>query len=189
MAKSDICEYFTAGFARGLPECPPPANPFARLSSVLDFTFAALELNHPMIISRSNFLPGTVISTIVATAIISFLVACGDPKYQAPAIAVTFLTQPPASINTGSTIGITAVVANDPKNAGVNFGCVPAGDCGLFNPARIASNVPTCYEAPGQVPSGNTVTIIATSVSDPTKSVTSSPITIVSGAQVQVCAP
>src|ERR1700690_525696 len=64
---------------------PAAGQPLARLSSVLDFTFAALELNHPMIISRSNFLPGTVISTIVATAIISFLVACGDPKYQAPA--------------------------------------------------------------------------------------------------------
>ena len=108
------------------------------------------------------------------------LTACGDTKYQPPAIAVTFSPYfpPPTSLNTDSTTGIAAVVANDPKNGGVNFTCVPAGDCGSFNPAQIASNVPTCYQAPGTVPSGSSVTLTATSVSDPAKSISSSPITI-----------
>src|SRR5208282_2095197 len=85
-------------------------------------------------------------------------------KYQPPAIAVTFSPYfpPPTSLNTGSTTGIAAVVANDPKNGGVNFTCVPARDCGSFNPAQIASNVPTCYQAPGTVPSGSSVTLTAT---------------------------
>jgi hypothetical protein len=126
---------------------------------------------------------------MVATAIITLLVACGDPKYQPPAIVVTFSPLPPTSINTSSTVGIIAVVANDLKNAGVNLTCAPAGECGLFNPDQIASNVPTCYQAPGQVPAGNTVTLTATSITDPTKSVTSAPITILNGDPVQPCSP
>jgi hypothetical protein len=119
------------------------------------------------------------------------LIACGDPKYQPPAIVVTFSPYfpPPTSLNTGTTTGIAAVVTNDPKNAGVNFTCVPAGDCGSFNPALIASNVPTCYQAPGTVPNGDTVTLTATSVSDPTKSISSAPITISRGDPVSGCTP
>jgi hypothetical protein len=119
------------------------------------------------------------------------LIACGDPKYQPPAIVVTFspYSPLPTSLNTGTTTGIAAVVTNDPKNAGVNFTCVPAGDCGSFNPALIASNVPTCYQAPGTVPSGDTVTLTATSVSDPTKSISSAPITISMGDPVSGCTP
>ena len=89
------------------------------------------------------------------------LIACGGRNDQPPAIVVTFSPYfpLPTSLNTGSTIGIAAVVTNDPKNAGVNFTCVPAGDCGSFNPAQIASNVPTCYQAPGTIPSSSTVTL------------------------------
>ncbi len=141
-----------------------------------------------MIFFRLNHLTRIVI-IIITAALVTFLVACGDPKYQPPAIAVTFFSVPPTSMDTDSTIGITAVVANDTKNAGVTFTCAPSGACGLFNPAQIASNVPTCYQAPLQVPAGDTVTITATSVTDPTKSVTSLPITVLTGAPVQACAP
>jgi hypothetical protein len=126
---------------------------------------------------------------LIAAAMATLFVACGDPTYHPPAIVVTFSTTPPTSINTGSTVGITAAVANDPNNAGVNFSCSPAGSCGLFNPVQIASTIPTCYEAPAQVPAGNTVTITATSVTDPTKFVTSAPMTILNGAPSQPCAP
>src|ERR1035441_7757640 len=124
--------------------------------------------------------------TVLTSISLSLLISCGgDPKYQAPAIVVSFSPIPPTSINTDSTVGITVVVANDNNNAGVNFTCAPVGACGLFNPAQIASNVPTCYQAPAQVPTGNTVTITATSVTDPTKSITSAPITILKGSPVQ----
>ena len=125
----------------------------------------------------------------MAAALCAMSVACGDPTYHPPAIVVTFATTPPTSINTGSTVGITAAVANDPNNAGVNFSCAPSGVCGLFNPVQIASTIPTCYEAPAQVPADNTVTITATSVTDPTKFVTSAPMTILLGASSQTCAP
>jgi len=132
-----------------------------------------------------------MIVTSVTVTVAVALIACGDPKYQPPAIVVTFSPYfpPPTALNTGTTTGIAAVVANDPKNPGVNFTCVPAGDCGSFNPAQIASNVPTCYQAPGTVPSGGTVTLIATSVSDPTKSISSGPVTIAAGDPVSGCSP
>jgi len=153
-----------------------------------------------MIFSRAKLLLTTSILTtmiltsmiptsMIVTALAALLVACGDPKYQPAAIAVSFSSTPPTSMYTDSTIGITAVVANDAKNAGVDFTCAPAGDCGLFNPTHIGSTIPTCYQAPGQVPAGDTITITATSVTDPTKSITSAPITIQLGTPAQPCAP
>lgn len=108
---------------------------------------------------------------LIAAAMIIALTACGDPKYQAPAIAVTFSNEfpPPAALATSVTAGIAAVVSNGPENASVTFTCVPTGKCGTFSPNPVASNVPTNYEAPSAVPAGNTVTVTATSITDPTK--------------------
>ncbi len=111
---------------------------------------------------------------MIAMAAIAALVACGDPKYQAPAIVVAVSTgfPPPTALEISATTGIAAVVTNDPKNAGVNFSCLPAKECGTFSPNPVASNVPTTYQAPPAVPSGGSVTVTATSVTDSTKSVT-----------------
>lgn len=108
---------------------------------------------------------------MMAMAAIAALVACGDPKYQPPAIVVTFSTgfPPPAALDISATAGIAAVVTNDPKNAGVTFSCVPSKECGTFSPDPIASNVPTSYQAPATVPAGGSVTVTATSLTDPTK--------------------
>jgi hypothetical protein len=115
----------------------------------------------------------------IATAMIAVLVACGDPKYQPPAIMVAFSNEypPPTALDASGTAGIATVVTNDTKNAGANFTCLPAGQCGTFTPNPIASNVPTTYQAPPTVPAGGTVTITATSITDATKSV-SATITI-----------
>jgi hypothetical protein len=155
---------------------------------VLDSPLAVESTNIQMTFFRSNRSRRVAI-TILSSVLASLLFACGDPKYQPPAIVVSFSPTPPTSINTDSTVGITAVVANDNNNAGVNFSCAPVGACGLFNPAQIASNVPTCYQAPAQVPTGNTVTLTATSVTDSTKSITSAPITVLNGSPVQPCTP
>lgn len=128
-----------------------------------------------------NFLQSKVliIGVTLAAAAIAALVACGDPKYQPPAIIVAFSTgfPPPTALEINATSGIAAVVTDDPKNAGVDFSCVPGKECGTFAPNPVASNVPTTYQAPPTVPAGGSVTITATSVTDPTKSV-SATITI-----------
>ena len=120
-----------------------------------------------------------IAQAVLITTLAAVLAACGDPKYQPPAIVVTFDPNfsPPASLDTGAIAGIAADVANDPKNAGTNFSCVPATECGTFTPSTIASNVPTSYQAPNTAPAGGSVTITATSVTDPTKFV-SATITI-----------
>jgi hypothetical protein len=98
-----------------------------------------------------------------------------------PAISVT-LTAPPTSLATSATTSLTAVVANDTKNAGVTW-TVTCGSsaCGSFSPASTASSSPTTYTAPAAVPTSNTVTVTATSVTDTTKSV-SATITITQSA-------
>ena len=120
-----------------------------------------------------------IVTTMITTAMITLLTACGDPKYQAPAIVVTFSTEfrPPTALDTSETAGIAAIVTNGPLNAEVQFSCLPAGQCGTFSPNPIASAVPTTYQAPPTIPAGGNVTVTATSVTDPTKSV-SATITI-----------
>jgi hypothetical protein len=119
---------------------------------------------------------------LLAMVVLATLEACGDPKYQAPAITIAFSQGfvPPASLNTGAYAGIAATVTNDPQNAGASFSCTPVGVCGTFVGPGGASGIPLCYLAPDSVPPGNNVTIIATARSDTTKSV-SATITIVDG--------
>lgn len=124
----------------------------------------------------------------IAVAIFATLVACGDPKYQPPAIVLTFSPgfQPPAMLNTGAYAGIAATVTNGPQNSAVGFSCTPVGACGTFSPGSAGSAVPVCYLAPDLVPTGNTVTVTATSGSDSTKSI-SAMITIVNTGAPNPC--
>jgi hypothetical protein len=118
--------------------------------------------------------------TIIATA------AADTSKYAtavinitAPPISVT-LAQPPASssLAPGATLALTAIVANDPTNAGVDWAAsCKSSSCGSFSPAHTASGAPTVYTAPVSVPTGGTVNITATSTADKTK-VLKIPITI-----------
>jgi hypothetical protein len=128
--------------------------------------------------------PRLIAQGAIAVFLVSALVACGDPGHQSPAIAVTFDLQNypiPAQIDTGAYVAVAATVTNDTNNRGVTFSCAPAGTCGGFYPSPASgSDVPLCYLAPNAVPSQNPVTITATSVTDPTKSA-STTITIVNG--------
>lgn len=86
-------------------------------------------------------------------------------------VSVAFAAQPSASLVQGLTLDLTAVVSDDRNNAGVTWTVSCGGAaCGSFNPASTPSGTATVYTAPSSVPTGNTVTIKATSVSDTTKS-------------------
>ncbi len=157
---------------------------------MLDSVLALCFDDHPMLFRKS--LPVSIgkvagVAVIGMAALIVSLTACGNSNATLPPIVVTFDPDypPPASLETGAYAAIAATVTNDNKNAGVTFSCVPnspAGACGTFTPSGpTGSNVPVCYLAPDQIPTENPVTVTATSVTDPTKSV-SAKITIVSGA-------
>jgi len=76
----------------------------------------------------------------------------------------------PSTLEAGASTQIKAVVNNDALNAGVNWTVIcGSSDCGSFNPAKTTSGVVTTYTAPAIVPSGGTVQVTATSVTDPTK--------------------
>jgi hypothetical protein len=127
---------------------------------------------------------------MVVMAMAAALAGCGDPKAQTPPITLTFSSNYPlpTTLTTGSTKLVAVIIANDPKNGGVDFTCTPAGECGEFSsPPSGGSNIPVCYQAPSAVPSGGTATLVATSASDPTVYISSAPITITSGSPVSGC--
>jgi hypothetical protein len=119
--------------------------------------------------------PGTGVVTVTATSV-------SDPTKSAsasitittaPAVSVSFTTPPPSSIATGATANITATVNGDSANGGVTWSVTcGSSQCGSFNPTETASGAATTYTAPATAPSGNTVTLQATSVTDTTKSAT-----------------
>ena len=126
---------------------------------------------------------------LMTLSLIALFAACGSNSSPAPAISVTFTAGflPPSSMNASSSAGIAATVSNDPQNAGVTWSvtCGSAGACGSFDHTATASTIPTTYTAPSAIPSGNTVTVTATSVTDNTKSA-SAVITIITGGAITV---
>jgi hypothetical protein len=96
-----------------------------------------------------------IISAMLALAAIAALVACGDPKYQASPIVVTFSTgfPPPTALEISATTGIAAVVTNDPKNAGVNFSCLPVKECGTSQGVWNIFSEPRSQQCADDLPS------------------------------------
>ena len=128
-----------------------------------------------------------LIVLLACTAAISVLTACSSsspaPPPPPPPITISFQTAPPSSLVVASSTPVTAVVANDSSNAGVDWSvtCASSGACGSFNPTHTASGTATTYTAPPAIPAGNTVTITATSTADHTKSVSATISIVVSG--------
>ncbi len=120
---------------------------------------------------------------VVAITMTTLLAGCQGLGSNPPiCVAFTPGFAPPTSTGTSVNIDVAATVTDDPAKAGVNWSVTCGSDlCGSFytaNPA--ASGVPATYHAPDSIPSGNTVTLTATSVTDNTKS-SSSTVTITLG--------
>jgi hypothetical protein len=113
---------------------------------------------------------------LISLSMIAALVACSSSSPTTtttppPAISVS-IPSPLQNLAVNGTSSVSATVLNDSANKGVNWTvtCGSAGACGSFNPTSTLSGVSTIYTAPAAVPTGGTVTITATSVTDPTKS-------------------
>ncbi len=99
----------------------------------------------------------------------------------APAIGVT-VAPTTANVTVSLTQNFTATVTNDAQNKGVTWtlsgtGCSGA-TCGILSTSASASGVAITYTAPAVVPSPATVTIMAKSVADTSKTA-SATITVV----------
>jgi hypothetical protein len=103
------------------------------------------------------------------------------PETQTPLISVAFTQTPPASMIVGNSTTVSATVANDPANAGVDWvaTCASAPKCGTFSPSHTASGATSTYTAPFGVPGKNTVAVTALSTTDRSKT-SASTVTITS---------
>lgn len=88
-------------------------------------------------------------------------------------ITVAILGVPPASLQVNATVTISAQVTNDVSgNPQVRWSVTcPSAPCGSFNPITTNNEAPTSYTAPPDIPSGNAITVNATSATDSTKTV------------------
>ena len=97
-----------------------------------------------------------------------------QPAPPVSAVSIAFQPAPPASISQISTTKVTAVVRNDPTNAGVDWVllCQDTGNCGTLSSLHTTSGTPTTYTPPA-APSGNVqpITIEAFATADHTKNV------------------
>lgn len=97
------------------------------------------------------------------------------------AIHVAIASAPLAMyVNDYSTISATT---NDA--AGVTWTCAPISNCGAFRASNTMNAAANTYTAPAQIPSGNLVTLTATSVTDSTRSA-SAQVTINAASGIQV---
>jgi hypothetical protein len=113
---------------------------------------------------------------LLAIGMVATISGCGGGSSQVsgppppPAVSVTLSTMPPAVLGTGGTASVAATVQNDSAAGGVTWSCTPAAACGAFSPTSTPSGSMTTYTAPATVPTGGSVTIIATSITDSSKS-------------------
>lgn len=123
--------------------------------------------------------PGAIPAGTTVTVTASIV---GDASYSISAkititppqpIVVSFEGVPPASLQIKATAQLNAKITNDiSANPQVKWtvACGSSG-CGSFNPVTTTSEASTTYTAPATIPSGNSVTVTAISMTDPTKSV------------------
>src|SRR6202035_3013088 len=103
-----------------------------------------------------------------------------DPPPQAISVSVTPATSSLLLAQTGQ---FTATVANDSQNKGVSWalsgpGC-SANACGTLSASTSASGTAITYTAPSQMPPSAGVSLIATSIADPSKSSPAVVITVI----------
>ncbi len=84
-------------------------------------------------------------------------------------LAVTISTAP-TTLAAGTSSNVVATVTHDPKAGGVTWSCTPSDACGSFNPTTTPSGTASVYTAPPAAPSGGSVTILATSVTNTARS-------------------
>jgi hypothetical protein len=119
---------------------------------------------------------GTVTITAASSADPSETASTTIQVTPTPLISVGFNEAPPASLLTGATANLIAVVSNDSSDAGADFTLTCGGStntCGTIVPAHTDGTIGgfTVYTAPDIVPLDGTVTITAASTADPTQTV------------------
>lgn len=88
-------------------------------------------------------------------------------------VAIVASAPPPFTLSAGGMMSLTGTLSNDYTVGGGSISwslSCQSSDCGSLSATKTASGSPVAYTAPATVPNGNTVTVTATSVTDPTVS-------------------
>jgi hypothetical protein len=118
-----------------------------------------------------------------ASATLTITTPSAPPPVTVSVVPSSLYAQTSGSVHT---VHFTAVVANDPQAAGVDWSVqCGASACGTITPAHTASGTAATYAAPAAVPPGGTVTVTAKSTVNPAVSasataniVTAAPIVV-----------
>ena len=97
------------------------------------------------------------------------LVITGEPI----SVAIVASTPAPFSIPAGGAMSLTGTLSNDYTVGGGSFSwslSCQSSDCGSLGATKTTSGATITYTAPATMPTGNTVSVTATSVTDPTES-------------------
>jgi hypothetical protein len=140
--------------------------------------------------ANNNSVTVTATSLTDSTKAISATIAI-----TAPSIGLSFSSSayPPNALQVGASAPIAVVVTGDPSNSGVSWSATcgnGAAPCGSFTSAKTASGVAATFTAPSVLGAGSTVTVMATSVTNPGDSlsipifVSLEPTTLASGSYV-----
>jgi len=103
-----------------------------------------------------------------------------QPAPASSSVSIVFQPAPAAAVSLNATTTLTAVVANDPANAGVDWSllCSNNLNCGTLRPLHTASGAPATYTPPASISGNNqTVTIEAFATADHNQNVVT-PITV-----------
>lgn len=143
-----------------------------------------------------NGIRGESFLSLAALILALFSSACGGgssqpgtpPGTQSRSISVV-LSPLSSSVVPGGTAAVSATVSNDSAHAGVAWSCTPTSACGLFSPPSTDSGMATLYTAPALVPTGGQVIVTAKSVTDNSKSASSTLMITDSASAVQIDMP
>jgi hypothetical protein len=118
-------------------------------------------------------------SVLLFAGVISAFLGCGSgpnttvSNQAAPpspaSVSIAFKAVPPSSIFTNTTPSLTAVVNNDPLNAGVDWKVAPCQnqDCGSLSALHTASGQPVVYTPPANLAQNSlSVKILAFATAD-----------------------
>ena len=138
-------------------------------NSNIGLSSSPITYTAPSTIPSGGSVTVTATSAVDTTKSVSAVITIVPPI----PISVSLYGSIPASMQVNSTVPVRAFIANDVSaNPHMQWTASCGGAvCGSFNPATTTSEAATNFTAPASLPAGNSVTVTATSVTDPTKSV------------------
>ena len=144
-------------------------------------TLSASDEVGAMVYTAPAAIPSGATVTVTATSVADPSLTRSAAITIVPPIPISVIfAGAPASIQVNASVSLRASISNDVSaNPQVNWTVNCGGtQCGSFSPSTTSNDQPTTYNAPAAIPPGNTVTVTATSATDPTKSASASIVVI-----------